>query len=157
MKRKKGFSLIETLIYLGIFSVFLVISANLFFTSLTTQQESSAISSVNQDGRFILLKIMYDINRSTLISIPQNPGDATSILQLTVDDQEKTYYLENSYIYLNDQNGIHQLNSTNTLADNLNFTKIGGLSGSQTIQVSYKLVDIYNKENRNFTSTFGQR
>ena len=53
-KNQKGSTFIETVLYIAIFSILLVIFLQMFTAIIDIQLESEAKSSVLQDGRFIL-------------------------------------------------------------------------------------------------------
>lgn len=69
-KKQKGFTLVELLLFMGIFSILLVILFQLFSSILSTHAESQATSSVDQDGNFILSRLAYDIHNASGITIP---------------------------------------------------------------------------------------
>lgn len=66
---KKAFTLIELLIYMALVGLFLVVLTNMLVTILEAQAESTAVSLVDIDGRFILARLSYDANTVVL-----NPG-----------------------------------------------------------------------------------
>src|SRR5260221_10945575 len=67
---QRGFTLMELLLYMGIFSVLLVVLMQLFTSILSLHAESQATSSVDQDGNFALMRLAYDIHRSSSIVTP---------------------------------------------------------------------------------------
>ena len=63
---KRGFTLIELLIYMALVGLFLVVLTNMLATILETQAESTAVSLVDIDGRYILARLAYDANTVVL-------------------------------------------------------------------------------------------
>src|SRR5438094_795700 len=90
-KLEQGFTLIEFLMYIGIFSILLVALFQLFTTILDIQSESQATSSVDEDGKFILSRLSYDIQRTNAIVTPASVGQQGSTLQLTIGGASYTY------------------------------------------------------------------
>ncbi|HYK08069.1 MAG TPA: type II secretion system protein [Candidatus Eisenbacteria bacterium] len=67
---QSGFTIIELLLYMGVFSILLVILLQLFSSILSTHSESQATSSVDTDGAYIMARLAYDIHNSTDITFP---------------------------------------------------------------------------------------
>ncbi len=63
---KKGFTLIEFLVYMALFGMFLMVLTNILATTLETLAESSSISMIDMDGRYILFRLSYDANTVVL-------------------------------------------------------------------------------------------
>ncbi|MFZ2205093.1 MAG: prepilin-type N-terminal cleavage/methylation domain-containing protein [Minisyncoccia bacterium] len=83
---KKGFSLLELLIYLAILSVLVVVIANIFISLSKSNAQSQAKSEVNSAIRFASELLRQDIKSSSVISVPTTPGGTTSpTLTLTRD------------------------------------------------------------------------
>src|SRR3990167_2127751 len=82
-----GFTLIELVVYFGIFSILLLIFTNIFTSSIAAQLESESLSSVEQDSRYLLLKFSKDVTKASSIVIPAAPGDNSSSLSLVIDGQ----------------------------------------------------------------------
>jgi len=70
LKKEQGFTLVEILLYMGIFSILLVVLLQLFSAILSAHAESQATSSVDQDGNFILSRLTYDIHNASSITSP---------------------------------------------------------------------------------------
>ena len=88
---KKAMTVIELLVFMGILSVFLVILTQIFQQSLDVQLESSASSSVNLTGNFLLHRLEYDIRRASAITTPGAAGQTTSTLSLVIGGVTHTY------------------------------------------------------------------
>jgi prepilin-type N-terminal cleavage/methylation domain-containing protein len=71
---KKGFTLVEMLIYMGLLTIFLAVIGNIFFSIIDLQLESQATSSVSESGRYLLSRISYDVRRAQSITTPASPG-----------------------------------------------------------------------------------
>ena len=160
-KQKTGFTLVELIIYFGIFSFLLLILTSVFTSSLSSQLESESLSSVEQDGRFILLRLARDIQSASSITVPANPGSNSSDLQLTIDGQNYIYSLSGDNLILTNNNGVNNLNNFNTIVSDLAFSRIGNPNGKNTIKISFITTTKTNlngvNEFKEFETTIGTR
>ncbi len=138
LKVSKGFTLVELLLYLGIFTILLAALVQMFASLLNTQLESNATSSVSIDSRYILARLSYDLSQAQNISSPIL-GASGSALQFVVNNTNYTYALSGNNLILTNSNGTDQLNSSEASISNLSFTPIGSISGKFTVQVNFTL------------------
>ena len=148
MNKLKGFTLIELVIYMGVFSILIGVLSSLFGSIVEVQLESTATSNVNQDGRYLLSKLLYDVKSASAsataaaIVVPANPGDQTSTLQITVNSINYTYSLDangNLQVVNGSTNQTDVLNSYNTSVSGLTFTRIGNGGSNDTVNVAYTI------------------
>lgn len=162
-KNKKGFTLVELLLYLGIFSIILTVTLQMFGSVFELQLESQAVSSVDVDGKFIVNRFNYDIARASSISLPVALGASGSALTIVVNSQSLTYSLSDGNINLNNASTgtTDQLNSTETKGSSLSFTRVEGSAGKDLIQMSFilnsEVTQRRGKEIRDFKTTGGLR
>jgi len=160
---KRGFTIVELLIYMGLLSILLVVLVQIFASVLDIQTESQAVSSVNQDGRVINSRIQYDLIRGKTISTPTGAGQTGSILTMTdVDGKILTYSLVGTNLDLNYDGISGQVNNFDTQVSGLTFTRLGnGLGKEDTITVAYTLTSLARQhtgyETRNYEFTVGLR
>src|SRR3990167_8490552 len=167
--KKRGFTLIELTLYMGLISILLVIVMELFATIFHLRSESEANSAVVQDSRYLLTRLAYDLNRAKSIDVPANIGQTSSTLQLTVNEDNEdnvyTYFLDSGMLSMSNHLGTNILNSISTTVDpNLSFTRIGNgfTSGKDTIQLSISVRSVTQKspginEIESFTTILGTR
>jgi competence protein ComGC len=137
----KGFTLVELLIYMGVLAIFIGTLTSLFTTSVNVQLESESISGVEQDGRYLLSKLSYDIHRAESVTAPESPGDSSTTLVMVIDGQTHTYAMddENNLLYTTSE-GSFQLNAHDTRMGSLVFERIGNVGGVEnTIVVSLEI------------------
>src|SRR4030043_150732 len=84
LKFQKGFTLVEILLYMGLLAILLVVLTEILVSILAVKTESEATSSVEQDSRFILSRMAYDISCATEINTPPQIGQTRSNLRMTV-------------------------------------------------------------------------
>ncbi len=139
LQTREGFTLIELLLYMGLMIIFLGILTDLFISTLDLKKESIAVSSVEQDGRFILNRFMYDANQNGAGSIISN------------------YSLIDNNLILNGE----KLNSSETEVTSLIFQQLGNVGGKQSVQVKLNLKSLTERENgpeeREYQITLGSR
>lgn len=152
--KKTGFTLVELLLYMGLLSIFLVVLTDLYLSVLNVQTESQATSAVEQDGRYILGKFMYDIPQvqsSTAIVSP-TLGVSSSTLQLTIGAVSYVYSLNGGNLQLvRSDLGTEILNGYDTTISNLNFTHLGNsgapnTAAKDTVSVSFTVTSKTKKE-----------
>src|SRR5688572_25450258 len=105
IRKNSGFSLMELVISMGILMVLIGILTTLFGQILDVQLESKSVSSVDQNGRFIMARLTHDLQSATEIVTPEDPGDATDTLQITVGGIDYIYTLDSDGNLLLTQNG----------------------------------------------------
>lgn len=161
LSTERGFTLVELLIYMGIFSILLLVLIEIFVASLSVQLESRGSSSVYEDGRFITSRIAYDIERSDSLSIPSNIGDEVNTLQVTTGGINYSYSLNGSDFEITDNLGTERLNSFNTNISNLKFKRLGNPNGKNSIKVSFtvttKTQEPKGFETKDFQTTISTR
>ena len=132
---KKGFSLVELMIYMVLFSVLVFIISNIFSTVLDVSRESEAVSNVQQDGAYIMARLYRDIPLSTS-TVPVSAGSSSSSLQLTINGVNYSYSLSSGDLFLTNNAGTFKLNGYGTTVSSLLFTRIGS-GGHDTIKLQY--------------------
>lgn len=158
---KRGFTIVEMLLYSGILLIFLLILTDIFVSVLDVRSESEATSSVEQDGRFILMRFMYDIGRAQLVGIPAALGEVSDSLGITIDGSSHTYALNNGDLQLSNATGTNNLNGIGTKISFLSFRLVGDLDEKPTLQVAYTVTSTTVRpsgaETRRFQTTVGLR
>ena len=150
---KKGTTMVEILIYLGLLSIFLVVLVNLFVTSVNFKLESESTSTLQSDSQFILAKLANDVGAATSLDVSGN----TLILSTG------TYSLSNGDLILTEGVQSAKLNSLDTTITNLTFTKLGNSGGGvPTVQIQFDIESEIEKqgnikETRELQTTLGIR
>jgi type II secretory pathway pseudopilin PulG len=158
---KRGFTIVEMLVYCGILMIFLYIMTSLFSSVIDVQLYSEATAAVAQDSRYLLSRFSYDINRASEIVVPADVGTESDTLQLTIDGNTYTYEIQNGNLELTDETGTDMLNSFGTSVSNVNFRRLGSVGGKNSIRLAFTLTSKTKKvtgpEIRNFQTTVGLR
>jgi Tfp pilus assembly protein PilW len=152
---KKGFTIMELVLYMGLFIILLTVLAQLFTAAIESQLSSQMFSYVQQDGRFILSRLQYDIENASSVTTPGAIGATSTSLAIVNNGTTYTYSLTGSNVLVN---GI-QLNGFNTAVSNLSFQKIGNSGGKPTVKLSFTITSLTKKnsiaEVKNFQTTAG--
>ncbi|MBI5127786.1 prepilin-type N-terminal cleavage/methylation domain-containing protein [Candidatus Roizmanbacteria bacterium] len=138
MKIKKAFTLIELIIFMGIFSILIFILTDIFISSLKTKTSSESSAAINQDARFIFAKLTSDINNANSIISP-DLGVSSSTLDLILYGIPETIRLNNNNIELITGGTTYVLNGINSRITNLAFTRLGNDLGKNTIRINLTL------------------
>lgn len=139
---KKGFTIVELLIYMGLLAVFIVVLSQIFGSIIDTQLESTSSSAVDQDGRYILARLAYDIHRATAVTTPSSNGSTTANLGLTISGATYSYQLANSQLALASPQGSDMLHSFQSTVSDLSFTRLGNTTGPVSVQVNFTLTSV---------------
>jgi|SRR3989344_2096453 len=128
---KRAFTIIELLIYMGLLAGLITILGTVLSQVIDVQLESQAISAVEQDGRFILARLNYDLHRVASVTTPASAGQTTSSVTTNVG----TYALSGDNLQLDGQN----LNSYDSAITNFTVTRLGPLGVFPSFQVNLSL------------------
>jgi prepilin-type N-terminal cleavage/methylation domain-containing protein len=140
VKQNKGFTLIEFLIYIGLFSILLTITLQMYASIFEVQVESQATSSVASDGKFIMGRFSYDLNRASSIVTPDYLGTPSASFEVMADAANLRYSLSNGNLILENTTlgTTDQLNTGDTSVSNLSFVRLDG-GDKDTVQVTFTL------------------
>jgi len=163
-RRRTGFTLIEIIIYMALLGIFLLTLTDIFTSILDVQLESDATSAVEQDGRYILSRIAYDIPRSSDINIPPQIGQTRSNLRMTIGPETYEYSENGGNLQLINDLGTNNLNGSETTISNPSFQRIANsaVSGTKdTIKIQFTITSKTTRtggpETKIFQTTIGRR
>ncbi|MEK7127134.1 MAG: prepilin-type N-terminal cleavage/methylation domain-containing protein [Patescibacteria group bacterium] len=132
--KRKGFSLIELLLYIGLLAVILTAMTNIFLLIVDLQLETESFSGAAQDGQYVLSRLKYDLSQGKTISSPALGGSGGS-LTILINGVSYQYYLQNDNLFVNPGG---QLNSYQTKVSDLLFTHLGNGTGEEdTVRINF--------------------
>ncbi len=160
-----GFTLVELLLYMGIFSILLVALFQLFTSIIDTQSQSQSSSSVFLDGQYIIKRFEYDMQRTNSIIIPSSLSTPETTARLSVENTTYTYSLVSGNLTLTNDvaSTTGQLNSADTVVSDLNFIRLSDSQGKgiDTLTISFRLTSSVvtrgESNSENFKTTIGIR
>jgi type II secretory pathway pseudopilin PulG len=155
IKKARGFTLVELLIYMGLLTVLVGVLSMVFASIIDVQLRSESNSSVDQDGRYILSRMLYDVKGASSITTPANAGNTSSTLQMLVNNITYTYSLDGSgNLQLTNNNGINALNGYDTQVSGLNFQRLGAGDSNDTIRMTFTITSRTSPHNQAETKTY---
>lgn len=160
---QKGISVVELLLYMAILAVLLTILTSIFVSALDVQSESTATSSVAQDGNYILARLNYDIHRAQSITIPATNGNSSDNFQIVISGVNYTYSVdENNNLILTANLAAKNLNNYGTSISNFSVTRLGNAGGVEnTLKINFTVTSrtkrISGFETKNFQTNLSLR
>ncbi len=141
-QRKKAFTLIELLIYLGIVSGLLVVAGAFTWSIIKGSVKSSCVREVQQNGRLAMEIVTREIKAASGINSPL-AGESTDTLSLIMSDgglNPTIFELLNNQILLSQGvDGPYALTTDQVLVSNLNFTNLSYADTPGTIRIEMTL------------------
>lgn len=122
---KKGFTIMELLIYIGLLAGFIAILGQLFFSILDTQLVSQANSAVDAEGQYLISRLSYDIRRATSLTTPASLGLTGNVLTLNIGGTAYTYDLSGSNLTLTTSGNTQPLNSQSIAVNGFQVRRLG--------------------------------
>lgn len=155
----RGFTIVEMMLYMGLFMMLLTVLTSMFVSILQVHVEAQSTSAIEQNGRYILNRISYDLYRANSVSVPANFGQTTDNIQMTVDGQTYVYAVSNNILQLTRSGTTERLHNPQIQVQSFSVTKIGVVSGTPTLQIDLTLEDLdpSNPVTREYTTTIGSR
>lgn len=159
---QRGVTLVEMLITMGLFAVFLVVIATVFTSALDVQNQTDSYSSVSAESRFVMARINQDIARSTAIATPATLGASSASLVMTVNASTYTYALNGTRLQLTDGTGTDFITGDGVSVSAVSFQRLGNAGGKESIRYSFTLTSTAKNhagvaEVQTFTSTVERR
>jgi type II secretory pathway pseudopilin PulG len=137
---QRGFTLIETLVYIGLFA--LIISGLLFstFNVFQTSDRTKTRAAVQEEGDFLLGKLNWALSGASAVSAPASGGTGTT-LTLTKAGSSISFALSSGNLTL--QRGVGaatRLNNTNsTITAATLFTHTGSGGSPEFVTAAFTL------------------
>lgn len=156
-----GFTVVEMLLYMGLLSGFLVVLTSIFLSALDVSSESQSFTRVEEDGRYILARLQYDIARSQAVTIPMTLGSSTNTLQMTIGGVGTTYSLSGTNLIITTGSGTNALNSFGSQVSGFTVVRLGNPGGKESVTVDVTVTSVTQRpsgpEVRSFRMTQGVR
>ncbi|MEK7462957.1 MAG: tail fiber domain-containing protein [Patescibacteria group bacterium] len=153
-KSNKGFTLIEVLIYTAILSISGSLLSGVLFNTTKIKSRQTAVIEVNEQLGFVLQNIQRSIMDSSIIDIDAGTSTSTLVLKFKDDAKNPTkFYITDNIVYKKEATNTAQpLTDSSVIADAVNFLKVSGYSGHDSVQIDLTLS--YNTSNP--TSAFSR-
>jgi prepilin-type N-terminal cleavage/methylation domain-containing protein len=145
---KRGYTLLELLIYIAVLSVMTVIVADTFIMLSKGQGNIEAKSELNSNLNFALEKIKRDVSAASALNEPFTAGGSSSVLDVTVGADSVKYALDNGR--LTRQVGLQApdyITSDKVKVSSLNFSRRENINSSlakRRISLEIDIMSVYN-------------
>ncbi|MEI6228437.1 MAG: prepilin-type N-terminal cleavage/methylation domain-containing protein [Candidatus Saccharibacteria bacterium] len=163
---KKGFTLIETLLYMAILSVVIVALSSFLFLSYTSRVKASVIAEVEQQGSQTLNLITQNIRNSASITAPAlgNSGASLTLTEYAGANSPTVFDQSGNTMRITEgASAAVNITSNRVVVSNLSFQNLTRFGTPGNVKVSFTLTHI-NPDNRgeyiyskNFTATASLR
>lgn len=159
---QKGFTLVELVLFMGLMLLLIGITTSVFTTAVNIQLESVSASSVQQDERYLVAKLKYDIERASAIILPATKGVAETTIQLSIGGLTNTYSVSDGNLQVTASGITNNLNGYDITVSDFSVTRIGNTGGVEdTLTVSFTLTSKTKKdsgyESEDVQTTFALR
>jgi len=160
---QKGTTMVELLLYMAILTILLIALTSIFTSALDSQSESSATSSVEQDGNYILARLGYDIHRAQSINIPATNGGSANNFQIVINGANNTYSVDgNNNLVLTNNLGSNNLNNYGSSVSAFLVQRFGNVGGVEnTLKINFTITSrtkrISGFETKNFETNLSLR
>lgn len=144
-KHQSGFSLVEILIYMALMGIFMTVLLDIFVTTLNIKLGSERTSSLNQDMRFVLQKISYEIANADSVTIPAT-GSASTTLRLTSPTGTKIFASSSGNLVLTASGATMNLNGPDTTLTEISFQNVSVSGLKPAVKFTFtlnSLIDVY--------------
>lgn len=155
MRKLKGFTLIEIVLYIGLASLVFLSISSLFSTLLQSSLKSRAISEVESNSVQIIQQITQTVRNATSINSPGlgSSASALSVIVPTGSLSPTIFNLSSGALQMQEgANPVTSLSSNVVTVSSLNFKNLSGNS----VQFSF-IISRNNPEGRselNYTQTY---
>lgn len=142
---QKGVSLVETIIYVAIFSIFVVGLAQFSSTLSVARLHTQGVLEVNDQGSQALRLITQTLRNGSSVNNPTIGSTGTSLsIDTGVPATNPTVFSESGgVLYINEGGGLNiALTNNKVLVSNLSFSNLSRPSTPNIIKVSFTLTNV---------------
>jgi type II secretory pathway pseudopilin PulG len=113
---RSGFTIIELMLYMGIFSVLVAVLGNIFLSIMDQQLNTQSNTEVTQNINYIFARLSYDTYAASSLSVPNS--------QTLILNVNNTYSLSGSNLILTNPSGTFVLNTPDVSVTNFTVTPL---------------------------------
>lgn len=155
----KGFTLIETLLYVAIVPFILGSAIGLFYFVTQAQIKNQVINEVNQQGEIIIDNINKSIQSALTINSPTpgNTGPSLGLQNINPLLSPDIYNISSNTLFLTQGSNLPQPMHNNKIQiNNLQFANLSQSNTAGNISYSFTLtyINSSNKQTYNYSKTF---
>lgn len=136
---KKGFTLIEIIIYVGLAAIVLNVSVYFIWQMMESKVKTVAYGEIESNLNFVLEKISFEAQKAKSLEVPTNPGEEVKDLLLVDPDGQKVhFYLDNGTMMVERENSKLPLTSVRVNVNELIFQNLSAVQPA-TFQIKIKM------------------
>ena len=148
MQSRKGYTLVELLVFLAISAVALVAFIGILVVVVRIQVQQSSSGSVQQESAALLQQLQYYVQNSSLVNIPIDTPTSTLSLRMSSSTLDPTTITVNGNgtVFLQEGSATSTpLTSSRVVVSNLSFVRHVNLSSKDTVSISFTMA--FNTQN----------
>ena len=152
---RSGFTLLELIIFAGVFSLTAIVFITILVTVVRVQSRQGAVKEVTEQSHFLLQRIQYLVEQSSVIEMTTDTPTNTLKLRMASSSADPTYVylLEGVVFYKETETGIEQpLTTSRVNVSSLTFTKRANTRGHDSVSVSF----LMERTTQNIQQKFAQ-
>lgn len=129
LKKQSGFTLIETMIYIALFSIIIGGSVITFYSIIENSNKTQAQVILQEEANFIFRKLDWAITGASDITIPAS-GEIGTSLNLSKTTGDISFLLNGNKLQIREGLGVFDdLNNDSVSVSSLSFQNISGGTG----------------------------
>ena len=153
-KTKKGFTLLEALIYTGLVGILLTALMSLVFGIFFEYHRGLGQEEVNYNANFLLNKITYEVRRAKNVILPETTGETLSLEMASSLENPTSFALEGKKVIITrGAGGETPLTSDALEVESLSFTKIDNGNNSLSVRIELRIKPAQGGISKNFITT----
>lgn len=123
--KKNAFTIVELLLYMGIFSVLVAVLGNIFLTLMDQQLDTQSNTEVTQNLNYIFVRLAHDTYAASSVTVP-----SSQTMVLVINGVNNTYSLSGNNLILTVAGVSNSLNTPDVSITNFTVTKLGTVGKS---------------------------
>ena len=145
ISRKKGVSLVETIIYLAIFSSLFGIISGLIIYSFDLKDQNALEAKLNEEASFVIHTIIELIENGDEIITPSSGSGTTLVVDVYESNQDTTIALNGATVTIDDGPG-QPVNLTSEIisVDSLSFEELNSTTDTEIVKIEMTLSVVNN-------------
>jgi len=159
IKKKEGYTLLELLLYISLYSIIMLSVMALLLTLLEVRVKSRTLAEVDQQGVQIVQLITQSLRNADNVNSPA-AGATAALLSLDMPGTSldpTVFDLSNGIVRISETGGAAVvLNNSQVTVSNLTFTNLTrpGTAGNVRVQFSVTYVNPEGRNEYNYSKTF---
>jgi type II secretory pathway pseudopilin PulG len=157
MNLRKGYTLIELLIFIAIFTVVIGVFVGMLVISVRLQAQQSSAGTVQEESTALLQQLQYYVQNSSLVNIPINTSTSTLSLRMSSSTLDPTTITVSASgtVYLQQGSGTTTpLTSSRVAVSGLSFVRHTNPPSHDTVSISFTMATVSQNVQQLFSQSF---